>query len=50
MMLTGSIIVLFLNSIVGLSITSFHNIDIFRDLTFQIYLQIIPVSYATVVQ
>ena len=48
-MLTGSIIVLFLNSIVGLSITSFHEIDVFRYLTFQIYLQFIPVSYATVV-
>ena len=49
MIRTGSIIVLSLNSIVGLSITSFRNIDIFRYLTFQIYLQIIPVSYAAVV-
>ena len=49
MILTGSIIVLFLNSIEGLSVTLFPNIDIFRYLTFQIYLQIIPVSYATVV-
>ena len=47
MILTSSILVLFLNSIVGLAITSFRNIDIFRYLTLQIYLQIITVLYAT---
>ena len=49
-MLIGSVMALFLNSIVGLSIVSFHDIDVFKYLTFQIYLQFIPVSYAIVVK
>ena len=52
MMLTVSIIILVLYSMVGLRmfrITSFHDIDVFRYLTFKIYLQLMPVSHATVV-